>query len=33
MLIERLTQKLATKGAISRQITFEGHRIYPWPND
>ena len=32
-LIESLTQKLAAKGTISRQITFEGHRIYPWPND
>jgi hypothetical protein len=32
-LIERLTQELAAKGKISRQITFEGHRIYPWPND
>jgi len=33
MLIESLTQKLVAKGTISRQITFEGHRIYPWPND
>jgi len=33
MLIASLTQKLVAKGTISRQITFEGHRIYPWPND
>jgi hypothetical protein len=33
MLIERLVQKLAAKGTISRQITFQGHRIYPWPNN
>jgi hypothetical protein len=32
-LIGDLTQKLTTNGGISRQITFEGHRIYPWPNN
>lgn len=32
-LIDGLTRALATEGAVSRQITFEGHRIYPWPND
>jgi hypothetical protein len=31
--IERLTQKMMAAASISRQITFEGHRIYPWPND
>jgi hypothetical protein len=32
-LIARLTQKIGASGAVSRQITFEGHRIYPWPDD
>jgi hypothetical protein len=32
-VFERLTQKIAVRGAVSRQITFEGHRIYPWPDD
>lgn len=32
-LIEALTQALAAEGTVSRQITFVGHRIYPWPND
>jgi hypothetical protein len=32
-LIEKLTRKIEAAGSISRQITFEGHRIYPWPND
>lgn len=31
-IIGSLTQKLAAKGAVSRQVTFEGHRTYPWPN-
>jgi hypothetical protein len=32
-LIEGLTRSLFAEGTVSRQITFEGHRIYPWPND
>ena len=32
-LVESLTRSLAAEGTVSRQITFEGHRIYPWPND
>ena len=32
-LIESLTRSLAAECAVSRQITFEGHRIYPWPDD
>ena len=32
-LIERVTQAIDRKGSVSRQITFEGHRIYPWPDD
>ena len=33
MLIDRLTQKLVAKGTISRQITFEGHRISATTNE
>jgi hypothetical protein len=32
-LIDRVTQAIDRKGPVSRQITFEGHRIYPWPDD
>ena len=32
-LIERVTQEIDCKAPVSRQITFEGHRIYPWPDD
>ena len=32
-LIERVTQAIDRTGAVSRQITFEGHRLYPWPDD
>jgi hypothetical protein len=32
-LVEGLTRSLKAQGAVSRRITFEGHRIYPWPND
>jgi hypothetical protein len=32
-LIEGLMRGLAAEGTVSSQITFEGHRIYPWPND
>jgi hypothetical protein len=29
-LIGRLTQAIGAKGPLSRQITFEGWRLYPW---
>ena len=32
-LVDSLTLALAAAGTVSRQITFEGRRIYPWPND
>lgn len=30
--IERLMQKIDAKAPISRKLSFEGHRIYPWPD-
>jgi hypothetical protein len=31
-LVERLTQMIGANAPISRKITFDGRRIYPWPD-